>query len=157
MVKPSTDPLPLSLKAGRKTDVRAQFAALCWRIKGGKVQICLITSRTRKRWIIPKGWPMHDETAANAAAQEAFEEAGLSGKVSNRSLGIYTYVKPLNRGMMPTIAIVYPLQVRKVHAKWPEMTQRKRRWFSQKKAAKRLTEPELKRLVATFRPKGRLH
>ncbi len=152
MVNSSPDQLPLKFTTGRKTDIRAQFAALCWRIKDGKVQVCLVTSRTRKRWIIPKGWPMHKQTPADAAAQEAYEEAGVSGQVSNQSLGIYTYVKPLKEGTAPAVAIVYPMRVTKVHAKWPEKTQRRRKWFSPKKAAKRLEEPELKRIVARFTP-----
>ena len=76
MAKTSVQQLPLRFRTGHKTDIRAQFAALCWRMKNDKVQICLITSRTRQRWIIPKGWPMHKQTPAAAAAAEAFEEAG---------------------------------------------------------------------------------
>ena len=53
--------LPLRLKGG-KTEPRTQFAALCYRREGGKVKVCLVTSRRSKRWILPKGWPMHKET-----------------------------------------------------------------------------------------------
>ena len=50
--------LPMSLFDGAKADVRTQFGALCYRWQKKKLQILLITSRTAKRWIIPKGWPM---------------------------------------------------------------------------------------------------
>lgn len=152
MAKAAVRQLPLKFRTGRKTDVRAQFAALCWRMKNGKLQICLVTSRTRKRWIIPKGWPMHKQTPALAAATEAYEEAGLSGKASDSCLGAYSYVKPLKSGETPVITLVYPLHVTDVHSKWPEKHQRKRKWFSAKKAAKKLSEPELKRIVMTFAP-----
>ncbi|WP_342078371.1 NUDIX hydrolase [Yoonia sp. SS1-5] len=152
MTNSSGRQLPLRFKTGRKTDIRAQFAALCWRYKNGKLQICLVTSRTRKRWIIPKGWPMHKQTPADAAATEAWEEAGVTGIAGEQCLGLFSYVKPLRDQMTPTIAMVYPLEVKKVHSKWPERQQRKRKWFSPKKAAKKLTEPELKLIVASFTP-----
>ncbi|WP_439154699.1 NUDIX hydrolase [Yoonia sp.] len=157
MVKASATQLPLKFPTGGKTDVRAQFAALCWRIKGGKLQICLVTSRTRGRWILPKGWPMHKQTPAEAAATEAFEEAGLSGKAFDTCLGAYSYIKPVDAESTPIITLVYPLHVQKVYKVWPEMEQRRRKWFTQQKAAKKLSEPALQRIVATFQPHPFLH
>lgn len=145
--------LPLKLRTGGKTDVRAQFAALCWRVKNNKVQVCLVTSRARKRWIIPKGWPMHKQTPADAAATEAFEEAGVSGEAVDICLGVYSYAKPQKVGNAPIITMVYPLQVKHIHSKWPEKKERRRKWFSPRKAAKKLSEPELKQIVAAFNPK----
>lgn len=37
MAKTIAKQLPLKLRSGGKTDVRAQFAALCWRVKNDKV------------------------------------------------------------------------------------------------------------------------
>lgn len=153
MGKTAGTQLPLKLRGGRKTDTRAQFAALCWRMKRGKVQVCLVTSRTRKRWIIPKGWPMHKQTPASAAATEAYEEAGVSGVAIDQCLGVYSYVKPLKLNEAPIIVMVYPLHVRNVHSKWPEKHQRKRKWYSLKKAAQKLTEPQLKQIVLSFKAK----
>ena len=45
MAKKVAKPLPLRLRTGRKTDARAQFAALCWRVKNDKVQVCLSPGR----------------------------------------------------------------------------------------------------------------
>ena len=153
MAKTIAKQLPLKLRTGRKTDVRAQFAALCWRVKNDQVQVCLVTSRTRKRWIIPKGWPMHKQTPANAAATEAFEEAGLQGEVFDICIGVYTHSNPSKVNNAPIITMVYPLHVSHVHSKWPEKSQRRRKWYSLKKAAKKLSEPELKQIVASFNPK----
>ncbi len=144
--------LPLKLRAGGKTDVRTQFAALCYRYDDGKLRVCLVTSRRSKRWILPKGWPMHKETPADAAATEAWEEAGLTGRAIDRCLGVYAYVKTMSKSLAPVIVMVYPLEVQGEHAKWPERKQRKRKWLSPKKAAKRLAEPELRRIVAQFDP-----
>ncbi len=121
MAKSVAKQLPLKLRSGHKTDVRAQFAALCWRMKNDKLQICLITSRTRKRWIIPKGWPMHKQTPANTAATEAFEEAGLSGRSRLISVsGSSATVKPQEVGNAPVVTMVYPLQVTQCAQDWPE-------------------------------------
>lgn len=144
--------LPLKLQAGGKTDVRTQFAALCYRFRNEKLEICLVTSRRSKRWILPKGWPMHKETPANAAATEAWEEAGLTGRAIDRCLGVYAYVKTMSKTLAPVVVMVYPMEVSEEHAKWPERKQRKRKWLSPKKAAKRLAEPELRRIVARFDP-----
>ncbi|MEY1554801.1 NUDIX hydrolase [Yoonia sp. R2331] len=144
--------LPLKLRAGGKTDVRTQFAALCYRFEADKLKVCIVTSRRSKRWILPKGWPMHKETPADAAATEAWEEAGLTGRPIDRCLGVYAYVKTMSKSLAPVVVMVYPLEVHEEHDKWPERKQRKRKWLSPKKAAKRLAEPELRRIVAGFDP-----
>ncbi len=99
---------------------------------------------------------MHKQTPAEAAATEAFEEAGLTGEATDQCLGVYSYSKPHKVGNAPIVTLVYPLHVKNVHSKWPEKHQRRRKWFSQQKAAKKLSEPELKRIVATFKPKKSL-
>ena len=151
--KPQSVQLPISLRTGGKTDVRSQFAALCYRKKDGKVQVCLVTSRKSGRWILPKGWPMHGATPAEAAAIEAWEEAGITGKPIERCLGVFSSVKPLDAAETPVVVMVYPIKVTKEHDKWPEHKQRRRKWMNPNKAAKRLTEPELRRIVASFDPR----
>jgi 8-oxo-dGTP pyrophosphatase MutT (NUDIX family) len=47
----------------------------------GKREIMLLTSRETRRWVIPKGWPMMGKKPAQAAAQEAYEDAGLIGEI----------------------------------------------------------------------------
>src|SRR3569623_26252 len=69
-----------------------QFAALPWRrMPDGSVKVLLITSRGSRRWVIPKGWPMPDRSPAQAAAQEAYEEAGVVGTPADKALGAYAY------------------------------------------------------------------
>ena len=154
MDKPLVKQLPLKLRRGAKTATRAQFAALCWRMKKDQLEICLITSRTRGRWILPKGWPMHKQTPAAAAATEAYEEAGLRGDVQDICLGVYSYSKPNKLRKAAIVTLVYPMHVTHVHSDWPEKDDRRRKWFSQKKAAKKLDEPALREIVANFNPKA---
>ena len=154
MTLQSTKQLPISLKTGRKTDVRSQFAALCFRIRNDKPEVLLITSRGSRRWIIPKGWPMHDKTPGESALQEAWEEAGVKGKAYERCLGIYSYNKYIDgKKGLPCVAMVYPIKVKSLEDRFPEKGQRRRKWFTPKKAAVKVTEPELKQILKTFDPK----
>src|SRR5262245_1611763 len=56
-------------------------------------QICLVTSRSGKRWVIPKGCIEPGKTAGEIALQEAWEEAGLSGILQREPIGSYLYEK----------------------------------------------------------------
>jgi len=145
---------PLSLHGARKGEVRTQFAALCYRVRRGKVQVLLITSRRAGRWIVPKGWPMPDKTPAASAAQEAWEEAGVRGQASDTSLGVYSYDKNIGVGDdLPCVAMLYPVLVKSLAKKFPESGQRRRRWVSRKKAAQLVAEPDLGRLILNFDPR----
>src|SRR3546814_12984086 len=65
-----------------------QVAALPYRIEpDGAARILLITSRETRRWIIPKGNPIRGLEAHQAAAREAFEEAGISGIACPSAIG----------------------------------------------------------------------
>ncbi len=144
---------PLQLNGLGKRDVRTQFAALPYRIVRGKPEILLITSRETGRWIIPKGWPEDGLTAPESAAREAWEEAGVEGRISLNCLGIYSYLKVLDRqDRLPIVVAVFPVKVRKLIEDFPEKGERKRKWFSRKKAAARVDEPELRHMIRDFDP-----
>jgi len=146
--------LPLRLQVSHKSDVRTQFAALCYRIVKDKVQILLVTSRGSGRWIVPKGWPMDGITPARAAMTEAWEEAGVEGRAIDVCLGLFSYTKVLGpENMLPCVAMIYPVRVSQLAVDYPEAGMRRRKWFSQKKAAKMLQEPELAQIVRNFDPR----
>lgn len=145
---------PQRLDVSHKHDVRTQFGALCYRVQDDRVQVLLISSRGTGRWIVPKGWPMDGETPAGAAATEAYEEAGVEGKVSDTCLGIYTYTKTIPKGdNLPIVVAVFPFKVKRLLKDFPEAGQRKRKWFSLKKAAALISEPELVPLIRDFNVK----
>ena len=126
-----------------------QVGALCYRSSKKGTRILLVTSRETRRWIIPKGWPMKRRTPAGAAAREAYEEAGVQGVISQKSIGFYTYRKEMARGKRIHCTVrVFPMQVTDMLKKFPEARERKVKWFSPKKAAKRVREPELKALIS---------
>ncbi len=81
---------------GKKVRKRVQYGALFYRETADGLEILLVTSHGSRRWIIPKGWPIRGLEPCRLAAQEVYEEAGVRGKVSLRSMGSYVYDKFLD-------------------------------------------------------------
>jgi 8-oxo-dGTP pyrophosphatase MutT (NUDIX family) len=128
-----------------------QTGALPWRVRGGKLQLLLVTGRLSKRWTIPKGWPMYGKTLAEAAAQEACEEAGVEGEPAAEPIGRFNHTKThAVIGRLEVTILVHPLKVRRVLANWPEKTDRGRRWLSPAKAAKLVENPQLRQILLDF-------
>ena len=133
--------------------MRTQYGALCYRVKNDKTEVLLITSRDTGRWLIPKGWPVDGLAPYRSAEQEAWEEAGVEGRTNNIVLGVYTYDKSLGRKRkQPCAVAVFPLKVKRLADKFPEAGQRKLKWFPLRKAAGKVTEPELAALIKRFKP-----
>jgi 8-oxo-dGTP pyrophosphatase MutT (NUDIX family) len=105
--------------------------------------VFLVTSRKRKRWIIPKGVVERGMTPWESAAMEAYEEAGVRGDVGTTPVGSYQYEK---WGGVCTVE-VYVLAVREVLDDWPEASQRERRWFTFEEAAEAVREDPLSQLL----------
>jgi 8-oxo-dGTP pyrophosphatase MutT (NUDIX family) len=153
MSKSGLKQVPIVLNDRGKTDVRTQFAALCYREEDDKVKVLMVTSRRTGRWIIPKGWPQDGKTPIESALIEAWEEAGVKGRVTGDCLGLFSYQKNIeDDDDLPCVAMVYPVKVKSLSVHYPEKGQRKRRWMTLKKAAERVDEPELARLLKTFEP-----
>ncbi|WP_149589923.1 NUDIX hydrolase [Tabrizicola flagellatus] len=133
---------------------RVQYGALCWREGGDGTEVLLITSRNTGRWVIPKGWPMPGLAPEAAAAQEAWEEAGVSGGlVSPVCVGRYGYQKVLGAdAAVPCAVAVYGLKVSKLSDTYPEANERRRKWFPLAVAAGLVNEPDLGRIIAGFTP-----
>ena len=143
----------LRIRGYGKRDTRTQFAAIPFRRKKSGIEMLLVSTLERKRWIVPKGWPMDGVTPAEAAAQEAWEEAGARGRVYQDCVGLYSYSKWLDEDLaLPCIVAVFALEVLKLDDKFPEAGQRKRKWMTPKKAAARVEEPELKQVLRHFDP-----
>ena len=130
-----------------------QVAALCWRFSPRHgVEVLLITSLNSKRWIIPKGWPEAELSPAENAAREAFEEAGVTGKISAEPVGSYHYLKEKkDGGGMPCTVKVFALAVTKQLEDWPEKGARELLWLPPEQAAAKVSEPALRQLLKNFR------
>lgn len=114
----------------------------------GSVEVLLITSRDTGRWVIPKGWPMTGLTLAGSAAREAWEEAGVRGKIVEATVGSFNYDKMLKPGTALHCRVdVFSLRVAALADKFPERKLRRRKWFDHAKAARKVAEPELRGLL----------
>lgn len=141
--------LKAAIKAWKVPPTRLQYGALCYRrTRKGKIRVMLITSRRTRRWISPKGWPIKALGPAGTAAREAWEEAGVRGRVAEHPIGFYPYQKYVGRGRTVTCLVqAFPLEVTQRAERFPEVDQRNVRWFKPRKAAKLVREPELARLI----------
>jgi hypothetical protein len=98
-----------------------QYGALPYREGRSGLEVLLVTSRETRRWIIPKGWPQSGLPPHRAAANEAFEEAGVVGKIGKKTIGSYWYDKTLESGAAVRCKVrVFPLRVTRQLKKWPE-------------------------------------
>jgi 8-oxo-dGTP pyrophosphatase MutT (NUDIX family) len=134
-------------------NLRRQVGALVWRFDEGVLKVLLVTSRDTGRFVIPKGWPMKNIADSKAAAREAFEEAGVKGKIRTRPIGHYDYNKIFGPGFaLPCRVTVYAMQGSNILSKWPEKSERKRHWMTLDAAAHSVHEPELRDLIEDFVP-----
>lgn len=135
---------------------QVQTAALCYRGAGAGVQVLLITSRGTGRWIIPKGWLMRGKNAGEAAATEAWEEAGVEpARTADEPIGSYLYDKITKSGLPVTVeTLVFPIEVRALAEDYPEVTERNRRWFDPTEAAELVAEPGLQQILRDFKETG---
>ena len=128
-----------------------QVGALPYRLAGAATSILLVTSRQTGRWVVPKGNLMIGKTPHEAAAIEAEEEAGVRGRISPLPIGEYQYAKILPDGSsVPALVTLFPLEVDKELARWKEIDQRRRQWFTAAEAAVLVEEVELGELIHRF-------
>ena len=137
-----------------KPALRIQYAALPYRFTpAAALEILLVTTRRSRRWIIPKGWPIKGLRPPKSAAREAFEEAGVRGKVGAKSVwasSITTSCSSSNGIPVNCEVRVFPLLVKRQSESWPEFEQRVVQWVEPAKAVALIKEPGLKKLVAAF-------
>lgn len=131
---------------------RTQLAALCWRaMTGGGREVLLVTSSTG-RWILPKGWPMRGKTQGEAAAIEAWEEAGVEkAQIAKKPLGQFISAKLASPGEeVPCTTRVFALRVDRLAEDWPEKGRRDRRWMPVAEAAEIVSEDGLRDILRRF-------
>lgn len=127
-----------------------QFAALPFRVRGSRIDVLLITTRRKRRWSIPKGWPIDAAKPHRTAEIEAWEEAGLVGRVKPKDVGRYTHRKARRKRKVLCHIRVFPLKVRKQMKRWPERGQRDMIWLPASQAAARVHKAEIARLIERF-------
>ena len=106
-------------------------------------QVCLITSRNGKRWVVPKGCLEPGKTAGEIALQEAWEEAGLVGVLQPEPVGSYLY----DKSGLTCHVVVYLLEVTQISDAFPENSFRERVWVSPAQAITRIEDRGLRELI----------
>ena len=126
---------------------RQQVAAVCYRMRGGDIEFLLVQTRGG-RWIFPKGGVEPGLTHAESAALEAFEEAGVHGRMEKISFARYlrrkpdtatakVKTRPAARSSGPELAVTAHLcEVFRLES--PQEAGRNPTWFSADKAKQRL-------------------
>jgi len=106
----------------------------------------LITSSRRQRWTIPKGFVKTGLAPIDSAAEEAWEEAGIRGVVSQAPVGSYVRTR---RALLLSVT-VFSMHVKKIFEIWPEHWKRQRQWLSIAEAVAIIEEPGLRGIIAKF-------
>lgn len=122
-----------------------QSGVIPFRKKRKNIEVLIITSRNGKKWIFPKGIIEPDMTSEDSAAKEAFEEAGVEGKVYPKPVGAYTFTKWGDRCRVQ----LFTMKVKKILDSWPEASFRERKWVSVEEA-KKLVQPAGLRKVLNY-------
>ncbi|MEJ8474525.1 NUDIX hydrolase [Roseibium algae] len=146
-----TKPLFRDLKSLFRRPARLQIGALCYRVREGDVEVLLVTSRSSRRWILPKGWPILKRRAHKTASIEAYEEAGIVGNVSKKPFGTFNSYKGHAGGLkIRTQVMIFLIQVTDTLDDYPEVGQRELRWLAIDDAIKLADEQGLSRLLSKF-------
>ena len=103
-------------------------------------RVCMVTSSSRRRWVLPKGVIDPGHTPGEAALLEAWEEAGLLGGLDREPVGSYLYEK-LGRECH---VLVYRMTVTEIRDVWPEKDLRERAWLSPREVLERVEEAGLR-------------
>ncbi|HSL89881.1 MAG TPA: NUDIX hydrolase [Ignavibacteriaceae bacterium] len=117
-----------------------QSCVIPYRVNSGKIEVLLITSLRKKKWIVPKGFVEFNLSAFESAKKEAYEEAGVLGANETTELGEFR----IEKGAGLTIVKVYSMEVTEELDSYPEMNMRKRKWYALENAVEKLEMPQLK-------------
>ncbi|MCL5031232.1 MAG: NUDIX hydrolase [Bacteroidetes bacterium] len=110
------------------------------------LEVLLITSLKKKRWIIPKGFVEFNLTPFESAKKEAFEEAGVYGTNETIELGHFENRKSIGICHVK----VFAMEVIEVLENYPDKEKRKRKWFPVKEAANNIRTKEISNMISSL-------
>jgi len=121
-----------------------QVAAVCYRLRENAIEFLLVRTRGSGRWTFPKGSAEPGLSHAQAAAIEAFEEAGVHGRIEKAAFTRYVCRKRDAKKASPVAArrelAVNAHLCEVMRLTKPKEMNRDRTWFSVKEASRRLRE-----------------
>jgi 8-oxo-dGTP pyrophosphatase MutT (NUDIX family) len=113
-----------------------QVAAVCYRVRSASIEFLLVRTR-RGRWTFPKGGIEPRLTRAQSASIEAFEEAGVHGRIEQVAFARYRRGKR-DSVREPVVVHAYLCEVLRLDV--PQELDRSRTWFCPEKAKLHLRE-----------------
>lgn len=116
-----------------------QYGAIPYKIVDDHPVFLMVTSRRSANWVFPKGSPIKGLTPVETAAQEAWEEAGVRGKMDDNPVGYYLHPRNNKPELLDRIQL-FPMLVTDQQDEWPEEAQRFRHWA---------LLPQVRRLMAS--------
>jgi 8-oxo-dGTP pyrophosphatase MutT (NUDIX family) len=130
----------------KKLQLCEQAAAVCYRLNGGgEIEFLLVRTRGTGRWTFPKGSAERGLTHAQVAALEAFEEAGVHGRIEQTAFACYagrkrdavkrSSTQPAEQRLKVSAYLCEVLGLIK-----PKEQNRNRTWFSAAEAREKLRE-----------------
>ena len=145
-------PIWMRRSRGNANAAMIQSAAIPYKNEDGSLRVMLVTSRTQRRWILPKGKIGRRMLPSSSAEREAFEEAGVLGRLSREPIGIYRQGERLPTAIDDGVPVqAYALEGIEELAVWKEMHLRERRWFPIKAALRAVHDPELRKILRSFK------
>lgn len=121
-----------------------QVAAICYRLRRGEIEFLLVRTNSG-HWTFPKGSAEPGLTHAQAAALEAFEEAGVHGRMEEASFTRYIRRKRTGNSAARSAKIKKDLVIQAhlcevLRLDVPQEPDRDPTWFTAEKAKQRLRE-----------------
>lgn len=120
---------------------REQVAAVCYRLRNSGVEFLLVQTRGGGRWTFPKGSAEPGLTHAQSAALEAFEEAGVHGRMEETAFA--RYVRRKRAGIKNAADLEVAVSAFLCEVSWlgpPQESGRNPSWFSPEKTKRRLRD-----------------
>lgn len=122
-----------------------QSAVIPYRFQKSVLEILVVSTRKKKNWTIPKGIIEPGLSEKKSAEKEAFEEAGVRGKLLTKKVGNYSYKK---WGDVCNVN-VYGLEVDVILDDWEEDF-RDRKWAEVKDLDRYITNNNLITIIKKF-------
>ena len=126
-----------------------QSGVIPYRRINDELEILLITSIKKKKWIIPKGYIEFNLSAFESAKKEAFEEAGILG--ANETIELGSFINEKSIGVCHVV--VFAMEVIKIMDDYPEKDKRKRKWFNLKDASANVSVPSISSMILSLETK----
>ncbi len=110
------------------------------------LEVLLITSIKKKKWVIPKGFVEFNLSPFESAKKEAIEEAGAVGTNETIELGHFENKRSIGICHVK----VFAMEVIEMLEDYPDKTRRQRKWFPLKEAAANVQTKQISEMILSL-------